>query len=88
MSNNTKIKYLRIQNKIYQVNKLSFFTMSAEAIEIDLSPADVPEDETFDISDFKDFRLKLINRKFAAEIVDLGDYKKRRTKNNEQRNGC
>lgn len=88
MSNNTKIKYLRIQNKIYQVSKISFFTMSAEAVETDLSPTDVSEDETFDISDFKDFRLKLINRKFAAEIVDLKDYKKRRTKNNEQRSAC
>lgn len=83
-----KIKYLRIQNKIYQVSKISFFTMSAEAVETDLSPTDVSEDETFDISDFKDFRLKLINKKPIAEIVKLEDYKKRRTKNNEQRNAC
>lgn len=82
MSNITKIKYIKVQNKIYQITKLSFFTMSAEATETDLSHADIPEEEIFDVSDFRDFKVKLINRMPAAEIIDLEEYKSRRKSNN------
>lgn len=76
--NTTKIKYIKLQDKIYQVNKISFFTMSAEASETNLIVSKVPEDEIFDISDFRDFKVKLINRESSAEIIDLEEYRSRR----------
>lgn len=78
MKNITKIKYIKLRDKIYQVNRISFFTMSAEASETNLIVSKVPEDEVFDISDFRDFKVKLINRDPAAEIIDLEEYKSRR----------
>ena len=61
--NDTKIKYIRIgdANKIYEVEKISFYDFSIKAVETDLKIADVAENEVFDISEFKDFRVTLKN---------------------------
>lgn len=45
--------------------------MTIEAIETNLTDTDVPEDELWDISEFKDYRVKLINNGGQAEIVDF-----------------
>lgn len=50
--------------------------MTIEAIETNLTAADVPEDELWDFSEFKDYRVKLINNGGQAEIVDFEKYKK------------
>lgn len=53
--------------------------MTIEAHETDLSIADIPEDELWDILEFKDYRLKLINSKRGqAEIVDFEEWKNKR----------
>lgn len=49
--------------------------MTIEAHETDLSIADIPEDELWDILEFKDYRLKLINKRELAEIVDFEEWK-------------
>ena len=62
--NNTKIKYIKIgdADKLYEVEKISFYDFNIKAVETDLKIADVPENEIFDISEFKDFRVTLKNR--------------------------
>lgn len=45
--------------------------MTIEAIETKLTAADVSEDELWDISDFKNYKIKLINNGGQAEIVDF-----------------
>ena len=50
--NDTKIKFIRICDSIYAVDKISFFNFSVEAHHTDLTLADVPEEEVFDITDF------------------------------------
>lgn len=50
--------------------------MTIEAHEkTDLSIADIPEDELWDILEFKDYKVKLINNHGLAEIVDFEEWK-------------
>ena len=71
MSNNTKIKYLNVAGKIYQVTDLSFFHMTIEAAETNLTAADVPADELWDLDEFKRYKVKLVNNGGMGEIVDF-----------------
>lgn len=50
-------------DKLYRVEKISFFDFSIKAYEIDLKVSDVPEQEIFDISDFNGYRVVLNNNK-------------------------
>lgn len=72
ITNDTKIKYIKIDNtdKLYKVEKISFYDFSIKAVEIDLKISDVPKEEIFDISDFKDFKITLKN-KGMGEIVEF-----------------
>ena len=45
--------------------------MTIEAIETNMTATDVPEDELWDISDFKNYKIKLINNGGQAEILDF-----------------
>jgi hypothetical protein len=45
--------------------------MTIEAIETNLTATDVSEDELWDISDFKNYKIKLINNGGQAEILDF-----------------
>ena len=77
MSNNTKIKYLKVLDKIYRIRELSFFYMSIEAVETDMVVGDVPADEVWDIEEFKNYKIKLINNGGHAEIVDFSEWKRK-----------
>ena len=61
--NDTKIQYIKIGDagKLYEVEEISFYDFSIKAAETDLKVGDVPENEVFDISEFKDFRVTLKN---------------------------
>lgn len=60
--NDIRIKYLQLSDKLYKVEKISFYDFSIKAIEIDLKISDVPEEEIFSISNFKEFRVILKNK--------------------------
>jgi hypothetical protein len=75
LGNSTKIKYLKVTDKIYEVIKISFFYMSIEAVETELSVDDVPENEIWDIVEFKHYKVKLINNNGAAEIINIEKWK-------------
>ena len=77
MSNNTKIKFLNVTGKIYQVTDISFFHMTIEATEANLTAADVPECELWDIGEFERYKVRLINNDGMGEIVDFGEFKKK-----------
>lgn len=60
----TKIKYLLVGgDKIYKVTNTDFTNLILEASETDLVAADVPAEELFDLTDFKEFRVRLRNWK-------------------------
>ena len=75
MSNNTKIKYLKVHDKIYEIIDISFFYFRIEASETNIMVGDVPADEVWDIEEFKNYKITLINNRGQAEIVDFEKWK-------------
>lgn len=75
MSNNTKIKYLNVADKIYQVINISFFHMTLEAVETNLTAAKVSEDELWNLEEFEKYEVKLVNNGGEGKIVDFESYK-------------
>lgn len=51
--------------------------MSIEAVETDMVVGDVPADEVWDIEEFKNYKIKLINNGGQAEIVDFSEWKRK-----------
>lgn len=70
------MKYISVANKIYEITKISFYYMAVEAIQTDLIMAEVPENEVWDISEFKHYKVKLINSGGNMEIIDFDKWKK------------
>ena len=80
LSNNTKIKYLKLpENKIYEIIDISLLHMEIRAVESPLSAASIPEYEIWDISEFKNYKITLINNAGHAEIVDFEEYKSQKS---------
>lgn len=48
--------------------------MSIEVVETDLTVNDVPESEIWDISAFKNYKVKLINNGGQAEVIDFAEW--------------
>ena len=70
--NETRIKYIRVLDKLYEVETISFYYFTVTAKETDKSLDDVPAEEVFDITDFKDFKITL--RNWQGNIVDFKEY--------------
>lgn len=62
--NDTKIKYIKIDgtDKLYKVEKISFYDFSIKAVETDLKVDDVAENEIFPVEEFQDFKVTLKNK--------------------------
>lgn len=54
--------------------------MEVEAIQTDLTLHDVSESEVWDIGEFRDYKVKLVNDGGQAEIIDFDDWKERNRK--------
>ncbi len=74
------MKYLLVTDKLYEITRVSFFYMTVEAVQTDLTMNDVPESEVWDISEFRNYKVKLINNGGQAEIVDLAGWMERKRK--------
>ena len=74
--NETRIKYIRVLDKLYEVETISFYYFTVTAKETDLTISDVPIEEIFDITDFKDFKITL--RNWHGNVVDFVNYVKNR----------
>ena len=80
MINNTKIQYISVADKIYKVTDIDFCKLMIGAIETDLTMNDVPESEIWDVEEFRDYKVKLVNNGRQAEIVDFDEWKDRNRK--------
>lgn len=77
--NDTKIKYIKILDKLYEVEKISFYDFSVSAVETDLTLEDVPASEVFSLDDFPEFKIKLHN--WHGNVVDFAEYVKNQKTN-------
>ena len=50
--------------------------MSVAAKETELSIYDVPQEEVFDLTELKEFKIKLDN--WQGKVIDIADYLRRR----------
>ena len=74
--NETRIKYIRVLDKLYEVETISFYYFTVTAKETDKTISDVPEKEVFDITDLKEFKVTLHN--WHGNVVDFMEYVKNR----------
>ena len=65
-------------DELYKVIDIGFTNSMIEATKTDLLIDDVPEDELFDVMDFEEFRIHLINQKDGAKILDFEEYKNKK----------
>ncbi len=63
--------------KIYEVTSINWWYSCIEAKETDLSVGDVPESELWDIAEFGDYEIKLVNGDDVAKVVDFGEWVER-----------
>lgn len=49
--------------------------MTIEAVETDSTINDVPEGEVWDIMEFRNYKVKLVNNGGIPEIIDFEDWK-------------
>lgn len=70
--NITRIQYLSVGDKLYQVTHIDFADLMIEAMESDLDVCDVPENEIFCLEDFGEFKVTLRNG--GGKIVDFGEW--------------
>lgn len=73
----SNIKYINLLNKIYRVIHISFFTMELVAEETMLSAATVPEDEVFDVLDYPNLKVTLVDLDGQVEEIDLKELSRR-----------
>lgn len=76
-TNDTKIKYLLVVDcKLYEVVNIDLIGLTIEAIETELTIPDVPPEEVFDITEFREFKITLRNRQ--GKVIIFQDYVKNR----------
>lgn len=67
----TKIKYIQIKDKLYEITDISFYHMTIRAVELSQPAARPEENEIFDVTDFKEFKVTLVNNGGQGEIIDF-----------------
>lgn len=70
--NNSKIKYIKILDMLYEVDEISFFYFTVSAKETDRKIQDVPAEEIIDLTGFKDFKINMQN--WRGNLVDFKTY--------------
>ncbi len=64
-------------NKIYEVTSINWQHSCIEAKETDLSVGNVLESELWDIAEFEDFKIRLVNGDSVVKVIDLWEWVER-----------
>ncbi len=65
-------------DKLYKVLDISFRDKTIRAAETEISPGEVPTQEIFDIFDFKEFKITLVNNHGLGEVINFEKYRQKR----------
>ena len=74
--NDTRIRYIKVLDKLYEVDNISFYYFTVNARQTDKTIDDVPANEVFDITDFPEFLVTLHN--WQGKVIDFVEYVKNR----------
>ena len=74
ITNITKIKYIRILDKVYTVTDISMSDMTITAMEQEVALCDVPADEV------DEFQIKFYTQRQPAQIINLAEWKQNKAK--------
>lgn len=66
-----------MSDKIYKVTSINCLHFELEAKETDLSADDVEESELWNVSDFREFCIRLVNDSGMCELIDFGEWDNR-----------
>lgn len=80
ITNITKIKYIRILDKVYMVTDISMSDMTITAMEQEVALCDVPADEVFDFLELDEFQIKFYTQRQPAQIINLAEWKQNKAK--------
>lgn len=80
ITNITKIKYIRILDKVYMVTDISMSDMTITAVKQDVVLCDVPGDEVFDFLELDEFQIKFYTQRKPAQIINLIEWKQNKAK--------
>lgn len=75
-TNRTKIQYLSVAEKLYMVTDINFKNLTLEASECDMQICEVPDEEVFQVEDFKEFQITL--RNWHGKVIEFDEWKKTR----------
>ncbi len=74
----TKIKYLSVANKVCKITSINWLHLYIEVKETDLSVGDVSRSKLWDITEFEDFKIRLINGDGVTKVIYFVEWVKRR----------
>lgn len=80
ITNITKIKYIRILDKVYTVTDITMSDMTITAVEQEIALCDVPGDEVFDFLELDEFQIKFYTQRQSAQIINLAEWKQNKAK--------
>lgn len=69
---------------IYEVTSIQLLHFCLEAKETDLNVGDVKENELWDISFFEDFKIRLVNGRGKAEVINMKEWMERNGKRRKE----
>jgi len=63
-----------VLNKVYEVTSINWLQSYIEAKEAELRVGDVPESELWDIAEFEDFHVRMVNGDGMGKVIDFGEW--------------
>jgi hypothetical protein len=78
--NITKIKYINVLHKVYNVTDISFSDMIIKAVEADASIADIPDNEIYKLTELSEFCITLVNAGGLTKVIDFEAWKREHKK--------
>ena len=71
----SKIAYITVEDKIYEIRNISEFYHTLMAKETDLTIADVPKKAVCDINEFRNYKIRLIDSSGKENVIAIGGWK-------------
>lgn len=75
IENITKIKFIKVSDRVYTVTDIDLSGMTITAVDKDVLDTSIPESEIFELPELEEFHIFLINQRQPAQIIDFVERK-------------